>query len=787
MQVTNIFYSASFGFAIGVLWRSLARIDLKAVVFVGLAYLLLLAFHYLFFKEIRLEKFPSTHYLDIYASVFMIALVIGVMRFQMADIQPPAFFEGQVGKTVSFSALIVDEPARNASQTKLIVETASSSRSAAKTSIVVFSKDEQEGGGTKFHYGDFLRITGKLEKPANFMTDQDMEFDYINYLRKDGIFYTMKNPTINILSNGHGSAIKRFLFAWRERFDAALNKSIPAPESTVLGGIIIGERYAFSPQLRQIFMDTGTIHIVTIGGYHVTLVAEWIMKIFSFLPKFAGTGMGIVSIFLYVIATGGAQTSIRAGIMATLALFASATGRTYASGRALILAAIIMIAINPFVLVYDVSFELSFMATIAIIFLSPRLEPYFARIPLKWLRDIIAITCSMYMFALPFVLYRIGNLSLVSLPANILIVPLMPISMIAGFVTGFAGLVSPFLALVPAKIATTLLYFQIAAVALLAHLPFAAVTIVDFSLPIVCIIYGIFFWIFFKKNAEEKVEVKYRSDIIESGTNQENEGALRDWLSRARGIFQQTIQQNRHGANIRAPETLGSWSLNINFFVLISPLFITFAASAFLYYSHYQSNQASLQNIARLLSASTTPVATGPTSASAGAAANASSGGAFSPDPRTASSTCKINGVYPDHSCTPGAIFADATVADVCVKGYTASVRNVSDKTKKQVFLEYGLKYPEPAGAYEVDHFIPLALGGANDIANLFPEAAAPAPGFHEKDVVEVFLQEEVCSRRASLSAAQRQISTDWLAVYKNIPFDVIQKIKNKYGGSAVE
>ena len=353
------------------------------------------------------------------------------------------------------------------------------------------------------------KLTGKLEKPANFMTDQDMEFDYVNYLRKDGIFYTIHNPKIEILSYGHGNPVKRALFSFKEKFDAAISKAIPTPESIVLGGIILGERYAFSESLRQSFMDTGTIHIVTIGGYHVTLVAQWIMEILGFLPKYASIGAGIIGIFLYVIATGGAQTSIRAGIMATLALVASATGRMYTAGRALILAAVVMILINPFVLAYDVSFELSFMATIAIIFLSPLIMPYFEWIPWKWLRHIVAITSSMYVFALPFILYRMGNLSLVALPANILIVPLMPLTMIAGFVTGFAGLVSPVFAILPGKIASVLLYFQINAIGKLAHLPFAAVAIQNFSLPIVIVIYSIFLWIFWKEYGEgEKEKLK---------------------------------------------------------------------------------------------------------------------------------------------------------------------------------------------------------------------------------------------------------------------------------------
>ncbi|MDR3557959.1 MAG: ComEC/Rec2 family competence protein, partial [Candidatus Pacebacteria bacterium] len=486
-----VLYSACCGFAAGVLWRSFWHVSPLTSIIIGATYLLLTLLSQLILKNNW----------NICISVFVISLIIGIARFQIADIQPPQSLEKEADKTASFTALIVDEPAKSQDKVKLIVEASLATTSTkgrpgfvtAQTGMVIFSKEDQG-----FQYGDQIKVTGKLEKPANFMTDQDMEFDYVNYLRKDGIFYTMHDPKIAIISRGHGNPVKRSLFSIKSRFDAALSKAVPTPESTVLGGIILGERYGFSESLRQIFMDTGTIHIVTIGGYHVTLVAKWIMAIFGFLPRFAGIGAGVAGIFLYVIATGGAQTSIRAGIMATLALIAGATRRRYDVGRALILAATVMIIINPFVLAYDVSFELSFIATIAIIFLSPLIMPYFEWIPWKWLRDIVAITSSMYVFALPFVLYRIGNLSLVSLPANILIVPLMPLSMIAGFVTGFAGMVAPAFAILPGKIAYALLYFQISSVGTLARLPFAAVTIPGFSLVIIIAVYSIFVWIFIK-------------------------------------------------------------------------------------------------------------------------------------------------------------------------------------------------------------------------------------------------------------------------------------------------
>ena len=109
---------------------------------------------------------------------------------------------------------------------------------------------------------------------------------------------------------------------------------------------------------------------------------------------------------------------------------------------------------------------------------------------------------------------------------------------------------------------------------------------------------------------------------------------------------------------------------------------------------------------------------------------------------------CIINGPLPDPACTPGAVFADAAPSEICVPGYTKAVRSVSTKLKKQIYAAYNIAYPPPTGSYELDHLVPLALGGSNDAANLFPEAAAPAPGFKEKDVVEVYLYEQMWRRR---------------------------------------
>jgi hypothetical protein len=136
---------------------------------------------------------------------------------------------------------------------------------------------------------------------------------------------------------------------------------------------------------------------------------------------------------------------------------------------------------------------------------------------------------------------------------------------------------------------------------------------------------------------------------------------------------------------------------------------------------------------------------------------------------RTKTSGCRVRGPLPDPDCTPGAIIPGVTKEQICVRRYARAVRNVPIEEKDEVYAEYGITSHEPE-QYEVDHHISLELGGSNDIANLWPEAAKPRPGYHEKDKVENYLHKQVCDGKMSLEEAQRQIATNWLEVYERMP-----------------
>ena len=136
---------------------------------------------------------------------------------------------------------------------------------------------------------------------------------------------------------------------------------------------------------------------------------------------------------------------------------------------------------------------------------------------------------------------------------------------------------------------------------------------------------------------------------------------------------------------------------------------------------------------------------------------------------RTKTIDCTVNGALPDTGCTPATVFPAATVQEICTPGYSSSVRDVPVAEKNAVYAEYGIG-THTKGQHEVDHLISLELGGSNDIANLWPEAAEPRPGFHEKDKVENYLHEQVCTGGMPLTRAQQEIATQWLSVYQQLP-----------------
>ncbi len=176
--------------------------------------------------------------------------------------------------------------------------------------------------------------------------------------------------------------------------------------------------------------------------------------------------------------------------MALLVILARATKRTYAITRALFLAGFLMIIYDPEILVFDPSFQLSFVAAFGLIMLSPYFEKLFNFLPnTLGFREVAGATISTQIFILPLILYMMGELSIVSVPVNLFVLVTIPITMLLGFLTGIFSFVSSLVALPFAYGAYLLLMYQLKIVEFFASFSFSAIKIDFFPFWFVIFLY----------------------------------------------------------------------------------------------------------------------------------------------------------------------------------------------------------------------------------------------------------------------------------------------------------
>jgi competence protein ComEC len=399
-----------------------------------------------------------------------------------------------VNKSVSFVGVVSAYPDVRLNNQRITV-----TPKGYDSNILAITTKDQE-----IFYGDEVRVKGVLSTPENFITNTGKEFNYKRYLSNQDIYFIVDKADIEIISQHNGSLILEKLYRLKESFMKNIGRVISSPNSDLANGLILGARGGFDTDTKNEFISTGTIHIIALSGYNVTIVAESVMKILgTFFSMIISLWVGIFIIILFVLMAGASSTAIRAGIMAIIALVARMTGRTYDAGRALVIAGLLMIAYDPRVLT-DISFQLSFLATIGILFVTPKVMKWVWWIPTKLgLRDVVATTISATIMVLPLLLYSTGVLSIVSLPANVLILPLIPLTMLASFMTGLFGFVSYAIALPFGFIAHLLLSYILGVIHFFASLPFASVTIKQFPLFGTIILYIlIFYWVSRKQNSK---------------------------------------------------------------------------------------------------------------------------------------------------------------------------------------------------------------------------------------------------------------------------------------------
>lgn len=338
----------------------------------------------------------------------------------------------------------------------------------------------------EYEYGQRLRLNGKLSTPFNFKSNGGRTFDYIDFLLKDGIYFEMKKPKIEIIDTDQGSFISKNLFKIKQGFLGNIKKVLGEPHSALAGGLVVGEKSALGKDLIDDFRKSGLIHIVVLSGYNITIVADSIRRILAFLPRNIGIILGGLGILAFGILVGGGATVVRSCIMAIIALTANILRRDYNVGKALFIAGIIMLIQNPLILLYDPSFQLSFLATLGLLLLSSPVEKRLGFITEKLgIRGLVASTLATQIFVSPYILYMMGQLSIIGMLVNILVLPIIPTTMLFVFLTGVSGFISLHISQFFGWICHFLLSYELFTVRFFANLPFASINLPKFSFWIV--------------------------------------------------------------------------------------------------------------------------------------------------------------------------------------------------------------------------------------------------------------------------------------------------------------
>lgn len=431
----------------------------------------------------------------IVVAFFLLGLGFGVLRYSVSiDITKPVILDifVQQEERLNITGTIVSEPIVGESYTEFIVKTDAlvthEHQLPINTNILVKTDTY-----TYYEYNDTVRIKGLVDKPEAFLTDTDRIFDYASYLGKDGVYYTMSYAETSILGKGRGFI--RSLYSLKHRFLEKIYRIIPEPESGLLAGILFGQKDSLSESYEDQFRRVGLTHIVVLSGYNIALVIQLLLKILAFLPIKIRSAVAVLGIAAFALLVGGGPTVIRASIMAVFIVVADILGTQYNIKRALVIAAVVMVLINPKILYFDISFQLSFLATYGLIAFSPWLENKFFSLPKTFaIRDSAVATIAAQIMVTPLILYRIGELSLISPLVNVLVLFAVPLAMLLGFSTAVVSFVSLTLTSITGILTTYLLRYQLWIVDMFSSLSFASIVIPPFSFIFLIIMYLLIFW-----------------------------------------------------------------------------------------------------------------------------------------------------------------------------------------------------------------------------------------------------------------------------------------------------
>lgn len=260
-----------------------------------------------------------------------------------------------------------------------------------------------------------------------------------------------------------------WLSSFRQTLDQKFEHFLPSPQSQLLSGIVLGEKKDLPPEFRLALRDTSTLHIVVVSGQNLSMVAGFFLALSGLIKRRLAIALAFSAIIFYTLLTGAEVPVLRAAVMVTFAFLAQIFGRQSSSFWALALAGVLMLFINPRWL-FDLSFQLSFMATMGLIVVSPVLLKNFKSLPV--IGQDLAVTLGAQLMVIPIIAANFHQISLVGVFTNLMVGWTVPFIMLLGAILILLSYIT-FLAEIVALVVNILLTYFVYIVELFASLPFA--------------------------------------------------------------------------------------------------------------------------------------------------------------------------------------------------------------------------------------------------------------------------------------------------------------------------
>jgi len=440
-----------------------------------------------------------------FISLFLVSFVFGLWRYEFtqpnfSDVNKIYHF---TSSTVSFIGQIKNVDSRIDSQ-KITVQ----------AQLLQDKKDYKPISGLvlisqplypQFSIQEKIRVDCFLQRPGMVET-----FDYSRYLANQNIFTVCAFATVSEIKPAEIFSPLVLFFRFKQFLARRLNASMSEPEVSLMRGMLLGDGRGLPADLSQMFSDIGLTHIIAISGDHIAIVAAVLLQLLiafgisrpkAFWPLAAVIG-------IYVILVGAPASAVRAAIMALSVMYAQKIGRSSQIKNILALAAGSMVLINPRILLGDVGFQLSFMAVWGLSYISPLFNTFLQKMPdLFRTKEILTATLSAQIATLPLLIFYFGKLSLISIVANILILPVIPFLTIWGLLNLSVSAIYLPLGRLMGYVSWLLCAYWIHVSELLHQVPFGYFVLGNFGLAGLIILYAIIFAVYFKVS-RKKSEVK---------------------------------------------------------------------------------------------------------------------------------------------------------------------------------------------------------------------------------------------------------------------------------------